>query len=104
MHREPRAASEKFPQEFSAPHDESGMSDFNIPLGGIARAFASVDATADRLSRNSGLLSALGQTGDIIDLSAEMVALMQARNDVEMNVKVAQTLQEMNGQVLDILA
>jgi len=79
------------------------MADFNIPLGGIARAFASVDAAAERLSRASVALSSPDQSGDIVELSAEMVALMQAKNEVALNVKVTQTMEEINGQILNVL-
>jgi len=59
---------------------------FNIPLAGMNRAEASLNTTASRLAS----AGATSQT-DTVDLSAEMIALMEARTNFAVNAKVAQT-------------
>ncbi len=41
---------------------------------------------------------------DTVDLSAEMVALMQSKNAYAVNAKVAQSFDQMNRTLVDIFA
>ncbi len=68
-----------------------------IALEGLEKAGASLDRTAKRIA-------AAVDPEDSVDLSAEAVALMQARNDYLINLKTAKTGDEMGRALLDILA
>ena len=74
------------------------MIDFQTPLQGLDRASASLDVAASRIA-------SIGQpAGDSVDLSAEMVALIQSRNNFGANVKAAQTMDEVTQSLLNIVA
>ena len=62
------------------------MIDFSVPLGGLDRAESSLNQAAARIAQNGS-----GSTGDNVDLSSEVVALLQARNSFQTNIKVLQT-------------
>ena len=67
------------------------------PLQGMSQASASVDRAASRIA-------SLGTpAGDSVDLSAEMVALIQGKNDFGANVKSAQTMDEMTQTLLNMV-
>ena len=70
------------------------MIDFSVPLAGLDRAESSLNQTASRLARGPA---------DTVDLSAEMIALIEARNDFLTNAKVIQTEEEMTKSVLNLL-
>jgi hypothetical protein len=72
-----------------------GMIDFSAPLSGMAQAETSVSLIAKRLTQPGN---------DTIDVRAEMVALMQSRNDFAINVKIAQTEDQITQSALSILA
>jgi hypothetical protein len=71
------------------------MIDFSAPLLGMTRAETSVSQIAKRLANPAS---------DTIDLSTEIVTLMQAGNDMAMNVKVAQTEDQLMQSAISILA
>jgi flagellar hook-associated protein FlgK len=76
--------------------DMFDMIDFQTPLQGMDSASASLDRAASRIA-------AIGQpTGDTVDLSTEMVALIQARDNFGANVKAAQTIDEVTQSLLNI--
>jgi flagellar basal body rod protein FlgG len=69
-------------------------------LEGIQKAELQVNRTAARLARPF----AVDKSGsDAVDLSAEMVALMEARNNSAASVKLAQTADEIQGALLNLL-
>jgi flagellar hook-associated protein FlgK len=77
--------------------DMPGMIDFQTSLQGMDRASASLDRTASRIA-------AIGQpSGDTVDISTEMVALIQARNNFGANVTAAQTMDEVTQSLLNIV-
>jgi flagellar basal body rod protein FlgC len=77
------------------------MSAISSALQGMHAAESSLDRTASRLAN---LPSATAPpTGDTVDLSTEMVNLMQARNNFDANVKVAKTADEMDRSTLSML-
>lgn len=74
-------------------------------LAGMREAQASVEASAGRLAK-AGLQqvqAAASGGGDVVDLSAEMVALMQAKNFHAAMVTVAQTADEMDSHLVNLL-
>ncbi|MBM3783058.1 MAG: hypothetical protein FJW30_01795 [Acidobacteria bacterium] len=68
---------------------------------GIRRAEERVQRAAERLARLP--LNAGDAPADVVDLSAETVALIEARNASAANAAVAQTGQELEQHLLDIL-
>lgn len=70
-----------------------------IALEAMQRDQGRVDLTAARLAR-----IAYPETGeDSVDLSREMVALVAARTDFELQTKVVRTAEEMQDTLLDEL-
>ncbi|MCC6539769.1 MAG: hypothetical protein IT162_19630 [Bryobacterales bacterium] len=66
-------------------------------LEGMQAASARVESAAFRVSQAAG-------GGDVVDLSAEMVALMQAKSMHGAMVNVARMAEETDKQVLNLLA
>ena len=75
------------------------MIDFSTPLQGMQQAETSVNRAASRIAA-----APFSPQGDTVDLSSEMVALAQARNDFATNAKVAETEDQMTKSLLNILA
>ncbi len=73
------------------------MIDFSTPLAGINAAESSLNEAAANVAQ-SGFAG-----GDTVDLSSEMVALLQARNDVAANVNVVRVEDQMTKSLLDML-
>ncbi len=72
--------------------------DFTIPLAGMNRAETALNTTANRLST-------VGATpqDDTLDVSAEMIALMEARTNFAVNAKVAQTQNQVAQSLVNLL-
>jgi hypothetical protein len=68
-----------------------------VALQGMQEAAARVEATAGRVSQAAS-------AGDIVDLSAEMVALSQSKNLAAAMVSVVEASGQMDAQILNILA
>ena len=75
------------------------MSALGSALEIIQRASASVDRTASRLAHPADL----DANGDTLDLSGEMVALLQARTANEVGVKLAQTVDDLQKSTISVL-
>jgi len=75
------------------------MSALGSALEIIQRASATVDRTASRLARPT----AVSADGDTVDLSGEMVALLQARTANEVGVKLAQTVDDLQKSTISVL-
>jgi flagellar hook protein FlgE len=73
------------------------MIDFSTPLAGLDRASRSLEKIASRIAQGGGA------GGDTVDLSAEAVAMLVARQNFESNVKVIQTADRMSKNLLDLL-
>lgn len=71
---------------------------FDAPLEGIRVHTARLDLAAARLAKAGSAAD-----GDQVDLSAELIALLVARNGVAANVKAAQAVDETSRTVLDLL-
>jgi flagellar basal body rod protein FlgC len=67
-------------------------------LGGMRNAQSTLERTAERIA------GAVTPPPDSVDLSAEMVAMLAARNQFQANARVIQTADEMQKRLLDILA
>jgi len=76
--------------------DMDEMIDFSTPLAGLDRATTSLNQTASKIAN-------LSTPGDTVDLSSEVVSLIQSRNDFDANTKVLQTQDEMTQSLLNII-
>lgn len=70
-----------------------------IALSGLGQVNARVQASAERLAKPQ-----VGNAGDIVDLSAEIVALSQAKNENSALLAALKTDDEITAQTLNILA
>ncbi len=68
-----------------------------IALQGIQQAQGQLEQAALRIAQ-------YGANPDVVDLSAEMVALQSAENNVAVNVKVLQTAEQVQTNLLDVMA
>ena len=75
------------------------MTGFTAPLEGMRLAEASLARTAVRIASANA-----SPEGDSVDLSAEIVALITARNSFQANASVARSMDEMGKALLDVLA
>ncbi len=75
------------------------MIDFTVPLAGMNRAESQINQTAAKLAGVGG-----SPSGDTVDLSAEMIALIETRNSFVVNTKVAQTEDDVSKSLLNLLA
>jgi flagellar hook protein FlgE len=70
-----------------------------IALQGMEQAQVQLGNAATRLAGAPD-----GANLDIVDLSAEMVALMSAKNDFSVNVSVLKTASQIEKQAIDLMA
>jgi flagellar hook-associated protein FlgK len=76
------------------------MVDLQTPLAGMNRAATSLDRTAAKIA-----YSADSEPGaDSVDLSAEMIALIEAQNSFSANANVAHTYDEMSQTLLNTVS
>lgn len=73
-----------------------------IAAEGIRKADERVQRAAERLAR-LGPPTDSAAPEDVIDLSAEVVALLEAKNAHAINAKVAETATSLDQHLLDIL-
>ena len=78
--------------------DKPAVIDFSVPLAGMKQAEESLQKTASTLARVG-----FADARDTVDLSAEIVALIEARNDFAVNTKVVRTENQMTKSLLSIL-
>jgi len=72
-----------------------------IALQGLQQADAQLETAATRIA-NAGVTSPDGVPVDIVDLSAELVALMTAQNLFEANLATIKTDNQMQKALIDI--
>lgn len=72
------------------------MIDFSQPLAGLERASAQVEKTAARVAQAP-------QAGDTVDLSGEMISLIQARNNTQTNATLVKTEDQITKVLLDMV-
>lgn len=75
------------------------MIDFQAPLAGMESAAASLDRAAVKIAN-----SAATPSGDTLDLSDAVVQMIEDRNSFAANVKSAQTIDETQQSLLNIVA
>jgi flagellar hook protein FlgE len=89
------------------------MIDFSTPLAGMNAAETSLNRTAADIANYGGSLLKSPQNsgqnspqstsgGDTVDLSTEMVSMIEARNNFAANVKTVQTEDQMTQSLLKI--
>ena len=81
--------------------DTKTMEVQSIALAGLEKAQERLAAVAKRLSSGTATAPAAGQ--DTIDLSAEMVALLEAKIATQANLKLVESANELSSQSIDIL-
>ena len=72
------------------------ISSLSIPASGMHRASHQLEQSAGRIART-------GVEGNNVDVSAEMVNIIQAKHDFKASAKVAGVASDMTGALLDIL-
>jgi len=73
-----------------------------IALQGLNQAEANLEKAATRIA-SFGADSIDGANVDTVDLSAEMVALMSAKNEFSVNLKTLETAGEMQKNMIDLI-
>jgi flagellar hook protein FlgE len=85
-------------QDFRKRSDKFAMDVMGATLGGMQNAQSKLEKTAERIA------GASAPTADSVDLSTEMVGMLAARNQFQVNARVFQTADEMQKKLVDILA
>ena len=78
--------------------DKRSMINFDAPLAGLASAETSLNRTAANIAR-----AGFDGPGDSVDLSAEFVALIEARLLFAANIKVAKTEDQVTNNLVNLL-
>ncbi len=76
------------------------MNVLSVAWDNISRATATLDNVAARIAT----LSDPEIGGDTVDLSSQMVQLMEARSMVDVNIAVLKTANEMSRNLVDLIA
>jgi flagellar hook protein FlgE len=74
------------------------MDVMSVALGGMRNAQSTLEKTAERIAAVSP------ETSDSVDLSSQMVAMLAARNQFQSNARVIRTADDMQKQLLNLLA
>ena len=74
--------------------------DFSIPLQGLDRAEQQFNPAATRIAKTP----LPGDPVDMVDLSAEVVSLMEAKNNFAANARLIHAADELTRSLLDVLA
>lgn len=78
------------------------MSVTQVALAGLGQVQENVERVAQRLARTD--VSSEGTSaGDVVDLSAEMVALASAKHEYAALAKAIETDQEISQRIIDLL-
>ncbi len=72
----------------------------SVALSGIASSMDRFTGAAVRIAHSTDLQSA---SGDTVGLSAEMLALLEAKNAAELNLRVLKTANDLSAEVLKLL-
>lgn len=77
----------------------------SIQSPGLAIAAEAMSRLQENVAQSATRLAAASSpAGDTLDLSAEMIALLQARSQMAVVTEVAKTMNEMAGQSISLLA
>ena len=77
------------------------MSILNTSLDGLRSAEAKLEKASARLAQLP--VSLTGEPQDVVDISAEAVAMLVAKNSFEANLKALETAQELAESSLNVL-
>jgi hypothetical protein len=91
------------PEILSAAADKRSVELSAIALSGLDRASAAFDQSA-RAIATAGTAAPESAPVDTVDLATAVVGMVQAREDFGANIQALRTADEMQRQVLDILA
>lgn len=83
--------------------DKNRMQVSNHGLEGMARALERLQKTSERIAR-AGVPAQNAAADDVVDLSPELVAMLEARNAYEANLEMTRAANEMAARTLDLLA
>ena len=83
--------------------DSRYMDPSSIALQGLQRAEVQLETAAARIA-NAGATSTPGSNLDVVDLSAEMVALMSAQTSFSANLATLKTADQMQKSLIDLTA
>jgi hypothetical protein len=84
--------------------DKRIVIDLSVPLAGIAAAESSLNQTASNIAHATTAQSGASGGGDTVDLSADAVALIEARNSVAANVNVVRAEDQMTATLLNLVS
>ena len=73
-----------------------------VALGGLEQAQVQLENAAISLAGAAG--SSSSASSDSVDLSAEIVALLSAKNDFAVNISVLKTADQIQKYAIDIMA
>ena len=79
------------------------ISAISSSLLGLSRAETQLNTTADRIAKSPLSDTSNPQPGDSVDLSAEMVALIQSRQNYDANLATLRTGDEMQKTLLNMI-
>jgi hypothetical protein len=82
--------------------DRPNMDISAIAIQGLDQAQAALEQAAIKIAKFGA--DATGNSDDVVDLSAEMVALMAAKNAFSVNLKVLKTAEEVQKSTIDVSA
>jgi hypothetical protein len=94
-----------FPQSVQGnrpPADKSPVDISAIALQGLETSQAQFDQAAGRLA-SLGSPSPEAASVDTVDLSAQTISLLSAKNAFEMNISVMKVANEMQARLIDLL-
>jgi flagellar hook protein FlgE len=74
-----------------------------IALQGLQQADVQLEAAASAIA-SGGATSTNGSNLDVVDLSAEMVALMSAQTSISANLATLKTVDQIQKNVIDLTA
>ncbi len=73
-----------------------------MSISGICIGAAGMQRASQQLEQSAGRIARIGTGLEEVDLSAEMVNVMQAKTDFKANAKVVETARDMSRALLDI--
>jgi flagellar basal body rod protein FlgG len=74
----------------------------SVALGGLQQAEKQLESISSKLAQLPLVAAATGE--DTVDLSAAMVGMAAAENVAQANLQILRTSEQMNGQIVNLLA
>ncbi len=73
-----------------------------MSISGISVGAAGMQRASQQLEQSAGRIARIGTGLEEVDLSAEMVNVIEAKTDFKANAKVVETARDMSRALLDI--